>query len=286
MSPSPSEFRILILGSGNVGVGINEAVRKRSLKAEIVGLRTITSFDNALLAKLENSTHLIWAGRDVPTINGPRESSEAFFQELIKFLETRKAPLHLVYISSGGAIYGNAVQFPTSETHPLNPISEYGMGKKRSELRIEDLVTKNSLVSPLILRPANLYSFGDTDRSLISSIDRSISNGTNLSIAGGSQTRDFVSLENFAHLVINFCLKKLSGTFNIGTGFSYSVNEVLAMFERSFSKKLFVTRRELPLQEVLRSELDVSKIRPFCDFDFVKINEAIEARGRNMGYVL
>jgi len=38
-----------------------------------------------------------------------------------------------VYTSSGGVLYGNAKQLPTSEDYPLNPICPYGVSKLTAE---------------------------------------------------------------------------------------------------------------------------------------------------------
>src|SRR5207245_4559460 len=40
----------------------------------------------------------------------------------------------LVFVSSGGAVYGEQEMFPAAETHPTNPVSPYGVSKRSGEL--------------------------------------------------------------------------------------------------------------------------------------------------------
>jgi len=40
---------------------------------------------------------------------------------------------HFVYISTGGAVYGEPERVPCDETHPINPICQYGASKHTVE---------------------------------------------------------------------------------------------------------------------------------------------------------
>ena len=69
----------------------------------------------------------------------------------------------LVYLSSGGAVYGDTFEEFNTENLPLKPLSYYGAGKAAVEkfLLAYQSQTGNKI---LILRPSNLYGPGQNIR--------------------------------------------------------------------------------------------------------------------------
>src|SRR5206468_2262135 len=62
----------------------------------------------------------------------------------------------LVFVSSGGAVYGEQETFPAPETHPTNPVSPYGVSKRAGELYAFFFQAEYRL--PFVaLRYANVY---------------------------------------------------------------------------------------------------------------------------------
>jgi UDP-glucose 4-epimerase len=62
----------------------------------------------------------------------------------------------VIFISSGGAIYGEALEFPTSETYPPKPLSPYAITKFSSECYLVYYKHQHGLEYS-ILRYANIY---------------------------------------------------------------------------------------------------------------------------------
>ncbi|MCR9296653.1 MAG: NAD-dependent epimerase/dehydratase family protein, partial [bacterium] len=62
----------------------------------------------------------------------------------------------VVYLSSGGAVYGNPIDYPIREEHPLNPISSYGIVKVAAEKYLF-LFQELYGLKPIIIRPSNAY---------------------------------------------------------------------------------------------------------------------------------
>jgi UDP-glucose 4-epimerase len=140
----------------------------------------------------------------------------------------------LVYFSSA-AIYGDPVQIPVDERHPLNPMSPYGVSKLSGEkyaLAFHEVYG----VPATVIRPFNIYSPRQDPSSPYSGvisrfIDR-IGAGLPPQIFGdGTATRDFVSV----HDVVNMVLLMLDDdnsvgrAFNCGTGRATSIDELARM---------------------------------------------------------
>jgi UDP-glucose 4-epimerase len=77
---------------------------------------------------------------------------------LLEFLE-HECSAHLIYVSSGGTVYGRGQGKATAEVEQLSPISYYGAGKGSLELflRAYESGSENRVT---ILRPSNIYGPG------------------------------------------------------------------------------------------------------------------------------
>ena len=141
-----------------------------------------------------------------------------------------------VYSASSSA-YGNASKFPTSETHPTNPISPYGLQKYIGEQYCE-VFSKVYQLETVSLRYFNVYG----ERMLLEGayclvlgvFANQLLNGKKMTINNdGEQRRDFTYVGDVVNaniLAAEFKGNLLGEVFNIGNGFNYSVNEVARMF--------------------------------------------------------
>ena len=147
----------------------------------------------------------------------------------------------VVYINTGGALYGEPDYLPCDEGHPLRPVSAYGLSKLTME-RYFRLMFPPS-VTLKVLRLANVYGprqSAEGESGVISIFIRRMLRGEPVTIDGdGLQTRDFVYVGDVAaahELVIDYPEPL---TANIGTGSGVSVNELfeviadLTGYERS-----------------------------------------------------
>src|SRR3989454_11694055 len=115
----------------------------------------------------------------------------------INLLEAaRKANVRRVlFVSSGGAAYGEQEQFPAPETHPTNPVSPYGVSKRAGELYAFFYQAEYHI--PFVaLRYANVYGprqdpHGEAGVVAIFS-QRMLAGGPVAGNGGGEQSRGYV----------------------------------------------------------------------------------------------
>ena len=123
----------------------------------------------------------------------------------VRLLEImRKAKVNrLVYLSSGGTVYGPPETNPISEDHPKRPISSYGIVKSTIEKYILMEQFLHGL-SPVILRPSNPYGprQGHSGvQGVVGSFLWRILNNQPVQIWGdGSIVRDFIHVADLAEL--------------------------------------------------------------------------------------
>jgi len=152
----------------------------------------------------------------------------------LKLLEQmRKKGLHrILYLSSGGAVYGNPVAMPIDENHPLNPISSYGVVK----VSIEKYLNMYQQVygfEPIILRPSNPYGSRQGHvgvQGLIGTLLAKAMAGETMEIWGdGSIVRDYMYVGDLACLCVKAFEGDVCGVFNAGSGEGHSINDIIAI---------------------------------------------------------
>ena len=141
-----------------------------------------------------------------------------------------------VIFSSSSSVYGDA-KVPTSENHPLNPLSPYALNKLMGEQYCK-LYSDIYDLDTVCLRYFNAY--GDRMNNeggyklVMPIFKEQILNDKPLTINNdGEQRRDFVHVDDIVSaniLVANHKSNFKGNIYNIGSGISYSVNEIADMF--------------------------------------------------------
>lgn len=174
-----------------------------------------------------------------------------------------------IFISSGGAIYGEQDYFPADEEHPTRPLSPYGITKLTGEKYVHFYHHVYHL-DFTILRYANIYgprqnAKGEAGVVAIFS-SRMLTGGQPMINGDGLQTRDYV----FVGDVVNANLKALTYNgndyFNIGTGIETNVNELFRRLNHLTNANAREVHAPAQPGEQLRSVLNIEKARKLLDW--------------------
>jgi UDP-glucose 4-epimerase len=134
-----------------------------------------------------------------------------------------------IYISTGGAIYGEPQFLPVTEDHPINPLCNYGVSKHAVEHYLYQY-QKNFDLKYTVLRLPNVYGprqnpLGEAGVNAIF-IHKMLEGQTPTIFGDGQQLRDYVYVSD----IVSACLCALergdNQIFNIGCGTGTSVNEI------------------------------------------------------------
>ncbi|MGA8206970.1 MAG: NAD-dependent epimerase/dehydratase family protein [Candidatus Dormiibacterota bacterium] len=133
-----------------------------------------------------------------------------------------------VFVSSGGAIYGDTESVPTPETHPLRPTSPYGAAKVAGEAYLSAFAGSFGLETA-VLRPGNVYGPRQDphgEAGVVAIFTAALLEGRSPVINGdGLQTRDYVFVEDVVDAATRLLHGPL-GQYNLGTGRETSVLEL------------------------------------------------------------
>ena len=137
-----------------------------------------------------------------------------------------------LFVSSGGAAYGEQETFPAPETHPTNPVSPYGVSKRAGELYAFFFQAEYGL--PFVaLRYANVYGPRQDphgEAGVVAIFSGKMLRGEPVTVNGdGKQTRDYVYVGDVARANLLALGSTITGPVNIGTGVETDVNTLATL---------------------------------------------------------
>ena len=177
----------------------------------------------------------------------------------------------VIFASTGGAVYGEGVPYPTSEECIPRPISPYGISKLTGEHYLIYYNVSYGL-NYVVLRYANVYGprqdpFGEA--GVVAIFNQKILRDEQPVINGnGMQTRDYVYVDDVVDAVITSTYNDISDVFNVGTGVETSVNELFRhLIEITGKSHIKEVHGQAKKGEQLRSCLSYDKIRKALDWE-------------------
>ena len=183
-----------------------------------------------------------------------------------------RARSRVVYISSGGVVYGEPETRPTPETAPKLPQSPYGVTKLAGEQYLYYYAMVHGL-EYVALRYSNVYGPRQDphgEAGVVAIFGKRILTGEPLTIFGdGEQTRDYVFVGDVveANLQASRIRLQAQGTalderaYNVGTGEETSVNELARVMMEAGGREVETSYAEARPGELRNSALDVTKLR-------------------------
>jgi len=169
-----------------------------------------------------------------------------------------------VFASTGGAIYGEPVEGAQDESHPTAPLSPYGCAKLAVEHYLHYYRVVHGL-SSVALRYANVYGPRQSahgEAGVVAIFAGRMIDGQPSTINGsGTQTRDFVYVDDVVAANLAASEAEWQGEYNVGTGVETSVNELYASLASIAGVDIPAAHGPAKEGEQLRSVLDGSRLR-------------------------
>jgi nucleoside-diphosphate-sugar epimerase len=158
---------------------------------------------------------------------------------------------------------------PLREDAELRPRSWYGASKVATEIFCRTLEHRDNM-QIAILRFTVLYGSGDTIQRAIPNFVRAAVLGESIRIFGGEELRDYLHVGDAARAVIAAWERRLSGTYNVGSGTGVTVRDAADAVLRlaGGGSALEQHPREKPAADIV---LDVTRFRRATGFSPARV---------------
>ena len=261
------KYRVLILDAQSAtGTKFESDYLKNERLTIVQGDMLDSTLCDELISKVDGVFHLAASNSVSESLKYPDKYLKDNVIGTLNLLEAcRKNGIEFFIFSSSCAVYGEQEKMPISETATLYPKSPYAVGKQMSECLCK-LYSDVFLIPAVSLRYFNVFGPGQSDESeysgVIAKFIKKIKNRESLTIYGdGSQTRDFVYVDNVVNANVNVSLEidRVSGkVINLGTGVSVSIKELAEQLLGVFGVDVDIVYEESRQGEIESSLADVS----------------------------
>ena len=253
--------KVLVTGSrGFIGKQLIKKLKKSEVLIDCIGSKRIDLKNIEEVMKLNASDVVVHLGGK--TTKG-LEWDEYFNNNvlgtlnILEYCITKKIK-KMIFVSS--YVYGKPKYLPIDEEHPIDPHNAYTKSKYLAE-QLCEFYAKNSDLNIIILRPFNIFGKTLPDGFLISNLLKSIQTNEKITIVNKDSKRDFLHIDDFVDIVLKIkdCDFKFE-VFNVGSGKSYSFNEVVKKIEKISIKKLNLQYEEDKESFIGEITADISKL--------------------------
>lgn len=169
----------------------------------------------------------------------------------------------VIFISSGGTVYGKEATCPLTEDSSTYPISSYGLQK----VTIEKLLHLYRYISDLdyrIVRLSNPYGPYQRPNGILGAVTtftyKALMNEEITVYGDGSVVRDFIYIDDVVKAIINIANgENKYRTFNLGCGYGTSIKEVLDTIQQALGVSINVQYKPGRKVDVPINYLDISR---------------------------
>ncbi len=237
------------------------------LQVYILDLRNDITYD--ILSKLNFNivVHLAAISSVERTQNNFDKTVETNFLSTVKLAKLAIAKKARFIFASSAAIYGKQKNYPLKEEFLANPISFYGLDKLYCENYLKQISNDYGL-DVVVLRFFNVYGKNQNKdyAGVISKFMDNLKKDLPVVIYGdGTQTRDFIFVEDIVNIIkkfINMNLNEKYEIFNLGTGKETKIIDLANLIYSIMNKgKPRIIFKEAKKFDIKRSVADISKLK-------------------------
>jgi UDP-glucose 4-epimerase len=201
----------------------------------------------------------------------PHVDVESNLIGMIRLLECMRqaGKNRIIFLSSGGTVYGKPTILPVPEDHHLNPQCSYAVVKIAMEHYVNIYANLHGFKATII-RPANPYgprqSLSGIQGVIASFTEKVLRNEPLPLIGTGDVIRDFFhvkDLAKFCSIVIN---SGKTGIFNAGSGHGTSILEIIQILEDIHTSPVTIRQMDSRAFDIPAVVMDIQKARQELDW--------------------
>lgn len=225
--------------------------------------------NEATLARATRDTDVVFhqaANASVErSVERPQESHAVNVRATLDLLERAREEAARVVLASSAAVYGHPEAVPVEEDDPTEPTSPYGLEKLTAD-RYARLYHDLYDLETVVLRYFNVYGprhgGGDYTGVIDAFLDRALAGDPLVVHGDGSQTRDFVHVDDVVRANLLAATTDAAGeAYNVGTGERISIRELAELVVEVTGSGSEIRHTTPRPGDIDRSCADVTKAR-------------------------
>lgn len=197
----------------------------------------------------------------------PREVLHGNIVSTLNVLELCRKYMAKIIFASSSVVYGIPQLLPINENHPNNGSNPYAISKIVGE-NLCRAYNQSFGIKALIVRAFNIYGPNQSSNSVVADILHQIKQNE-IILKDPHPKRDFIYIDDVIEAYVKLCAYENSAfeIFNIGTGESYSVKELVDTAIQIIGKKIEVKYAgEKRINEINEIRADIAKANKLLDW--------------------
>ncbi|HEY9712293.1 MAG TPA: NAD-dependent epimerase/dehydratase family protein [Chroococcales cyanobacterium] len=196
---------------------------------------------------------------------------------------TSAAVSKIVFVSSGGTVYGVPQESPIKETHTTDPVCSYGITKLAIEKYLQLFYHLHGL-DYVVARVSNPYGEQQNPNAKQGAVTVFLGNvkgGQPITIWGtGEVVRDYIYIGDTVKALVCAAqcalAKNEPRVFNVGAGRGYSLNQLIDAIKDVVQKPVEVRYTEGRPEDVPANVLDISRAKQYLNWQpEISLNEGL-----------
>ena len=209
-------------------------------------------------------------------LSNPKKDLKVNAEGIFNLLEfSLKHKIRKFVHASTGSVYGEPIIFPSTEDHPLRPVSYYGVSKLAGE-RYVDVFHRLYGLNTTILRYFHVYGTRQESNEfggVVSIFMRNILENKPLVIFGdGSQERSFTWVKDLviANLEAGINQKAIGQVYNAASGISVTINELAKNIKNMLNSPVDIIYDKPLIGDIVHFDVSNKKIKDDLGINFEK----------------
>lgn len=222
---------------------------------------------NAIWRDIDRVFHLACTTRPKTANDNPVRDLEENLIATVRILDRCAANRvgRVIFMSSGGTVYGKTKRLPIKEDDLLEPICSYGIHKLAIEKYLRFFKAHRGL-DYRIARVSNAYGERQSlhgNQGLVGTVLEKMLKGQVVEVYGkGEMVRDYIYVSDIVSALMLLAEREAqSYVFNVGSGQGLRVIEMIRLIEKVVGYKAKLDFLPARLLDVEKNVLDISRIR-------------------------
>ena len=248
-------------GRGRLAPLVADYFSRRGWAAELFSREAgpgLSSLDDLITRKItcDAVVHCAWSTVPLTAEQDPGFAERSDLPLLRRLQEALPVGVPLVFLSTA-AVYGNTGIEPATESRQPAPLGHYARGKLAAEALVAE-------AGGTILRVTNLIGERPNPgrpQGVVPRLVRAACAGETVTIWGdGSATKDYVHCSDFLQALGEVLEQRLSGIYNVSSGVSISLRDLIGVVELETGRPVPVTTADAFAWDVSFSKVSSEKL--------------------------